>query len=53
LRGPLQVAPDYVKPVRCEVRKLQGLLGLQQMTFYDVGIGRTLTWIASGPVTEA
>jgi hypothetical protein len=47
-RGLLQVAPDYMKPVRYDARKLRGLLGPQQMTFYDVGIGRTLTWIASG-----
>jgi len=26
LRGLLQVAPDYMKPVRCDTRKLQGLL---------------------------
>ena len=27
LRGLLQVAPDYMKPVRYDARKLQGLLG--------------------------
>jgi hypothetical protein len=27
LRGFLQVAPDYMKPVRYDARKLQGLLG--------------------------
>ncbi len=32
LRGMLQVAPDYIKPVRYDARKLQGLLGSQQMT---------------------
>jgi hypothetical protein len=31
LRGLLQVAPDYMKPVRYDARKLQGLLGPQQM----------------------
>jgi nucleoside-diphosphate-sugar epimerase len=46
LRGLLQVAPDYMKPVRCDARKLQGLLGPQQMTSYDSGIGHTLAWIA-------
>jgi nucleoside-diphosphate-sugar epimerase len=48
LRGFLQVAPDYMNPVTYDARKLQGLLGPQQMTSYDVGIGQTLTWIASG-----
>lgn len=47
LRGLLQVAPDYMKPVRYNVSKLKGLLGSLQMTSYDVGIGETLTWITS------
>ena len=47
LRGLLQVAPDYMKLVRYNARKLQGLLGPQQMTSYDAGIGHTLAWIAS------
>jgi len=47
LRGLLQVAPDYMKPVRYDARKLQGLLGPQEMTSYDDGIVRTLDWIAS------
>src|SRR6516165_10832551 len=47
LRGLLQVAPDYMKPVRYDARKLQGLLGPQQMTSYDAGIAQTLTWISS------
>jgi hypothetical protein len=46
LRGLLQVAPDYMKPVRYDARKLQGLLGPQQMTSYDVGIGHTLALMA-------
>jgi nucleoside-diphosphate-sugar epimerase len=48
LRGLLQVAPDYMKPVRYDARKLEGLLGPPKMTSYDAGIGQTLTWIASG-----
>jgi hypothetical protein len=36
-----------MKPVRYDAGKLQGLLGLQQMTSYDAGIGHTLAWIAS------
>jgi hypothetical protein len=47
VRGLLQVAPDYMRSVRYDARKLQGLLGPQQMTSYDAGIGQTLTWIAS------
>ena len=41
LRGLLQVAPDYMKPVR------QSLLGSQQINSYEFGIGQTLAWIAS------
>jgi nucleoside-diphosphate-sugar epimerase len=48
LRGFLQVAPNYMKPVHYDARKLEGLLGQPQMTSYDTGIGQTLTWIASG-----
>lgn len=48
VRGLLQVAPDYLKPVRYNARKLLGLLGPQTMTPYDAGIAQTLTWIASG-----
>ena len=47
LRGFLQVAPDYMKPVRYNAHKLQGLLEPPQLTPYDVAIGQTLTWIAS------
>jgi len=47
LRGLLQVAPDYMKPVRYDARKLQGLLGPPQMTSYEAGIGQTLAWIAA------
>jgi nucleoside-diphosphate-sugar epimerase len=48
VHGFLQVAPDYMKPVRYDARKLQRLLGPQQMTPYETGIGHTLAWIASG-----
>jgi nucleoside-diphosphate-sugar epimerase len=47
LRGLLQVAPDYTKPVHYDARKLEDLLGPQKMTSYDDGIGRTLAWITS------
>ena len=48
LRGFLQVAPDYMKPVGYDARKLQALIGPPQMISYDVGIGQTLAWILSG-----
>lgn len=47
LRGFLQIAPDYMKPVRYNARRLESLLGPPQMTSYDAGIGRTLAWIGS------
>jgi hypothetical protein len=43
---PKPGTPDYMKPVRYDARKLQVLLGQQQMTSYDAGIGHTLTLIA-------
>jgi putative NADH-flavin reductase len=45
--GLLQVAPDYMKPVNYDTRKLLRLLGPQRMTSYADGIGQTLTWISS------
>lgn len=48
LRGFLQVAPDYMKPVCYDARKLEGLLGPPKTNSYDTGIDQTLTWIASG-----
>jgi nucleoside-diphosphate-sugar epimerase len=47
LRGFLQVAPEYMKSVRYDGRKLQGLLGPPSLTSYEAGIRRTLEWIAS------
>ncbi len=47
LRGFLQIAPEYMKPVAYEARNLQGLLGQQPMTPYETGIGQTLQWIAA------
>ena len=41
----LQVAPDYMKPVRYDARKLQDLLGPPHMTSCDVGIGQTLAFL--------
>jgi hypothetical protein len=47
LRGLLQVAPDYMKPVNYDTRKLLRLLGPQRMTSYAHGIAETLNWISS------
>jgi len=47
LRGLLQVAPDYMKPVNYDTRKLLRLLGPQRVTSCADGIGQTLAWISS------
>ena len=47
LRGLLQVAPDYLKPVSYDARKLIGLIGPPTMTPYKTGIASTLQWLAS------
>jgi nucleoside-diphosphate-sugar epimerase len=47
LRGFLQMAPEYMKPVRYDARKLEGLLGPQAMTPYASGIAQTLDWLAA------
>ena len=46
LRGLLQIAPEYMKPVRYDAGKLIGLMGPQQMTSYEDGIGAALRWLA-------
>jgi nucleoside-diphosphate-sugar epimerase len=46
LRGFLQIAPNYMQPVRYDARKLEALIGRQPMTSYEDGIGRTLAAIA-------
>jgi hypothetical protein len=46
LRGFLQMAPEYLKPVRYDARKLEGLLGAQAMTPYATGIAQTFDWLA-------
>lgn len=47
VRAFLQIAPNYVKPVRYDAHKLRGLLGSPQITSYDVDIGQTLAWITA------
>lgn len=46
LRGFLQIAPEYMKAVRYDARRLADLLGPQAMTSYETGIGHTLDWLA-------
>ncbi len=48
LRGFLQVAPDYMKPVRYNAEKLTGLIGPPAMTGYESGIKETLNWLTAG-----
>jgi nucleoside-diphosphate-sugar epimerase len=48
LRGFMQMAPEYMKAVRYDARKLESLLGAQAMTPYDRGIARTLDWLTAG-----
>jgi nucleoside-diphosphate-sugar epimerase len=50
LRGLMQVAADYMKPVSYDARKLMNLLGPQSMTPYETSIAATLDWIAARPV---
>jgi nucleoside-diphosphate-sugar epimerase len=47
LRGFMQVAPEYMKPVAYDAAKLENLLGRQAMTSYETGIARTLDWLAA------
>jgi nucleoside-diphosphate-sugar epimerase len=47
LRGLLQVAPEYMKPVSYDADKLEGLLGRPATTPYEIGIATTLQWIAA------
>ena len=46
LRGLMQVAPEYMKPVRYDAGKLSGLMGPLQMTSYEDGIAAALRWLA-------
>jgi nucleoside-diphosphate-sugar epimerase len=48
LRGFMQMAPEYMKAVRYDARRLDGLLGAQAMTPYDRGIANTLDWLTAG-----
>lgn len=46
LRGFMQVAPEYVKPITYDATKLEGLIGKPAVTRYDEGIAKTLAWLA-------
>jgi hypothetical protein len=55
LRGLLQVAPNYMKPVRYDARKLQGLLGIEASMTGECGprvtvIGGEIGSVRSGVV---
>ena len=45
LRGLLQVAPEYMKPVRYDAGKLTTLLGPQPLTSYEDGMRATFDWL--------
>lgn len=47
LRGFMQIVPNYMRPVSYNAKKLEGLLGPQQMTSYETGVAQTLDWIAT------
>ncbi len=42
LRGFMQMAPDYMKPIAYDAAKLETLIGRPEMTSYETGIARTL-----------
>jgi nucleoside-diphosphate-sugar epimerase len=42
LRGFMQMAPDYMKPIAYDAAKLEALIGRPEMTSYEAGIARTL-----------
>ena len=46
LRQIAPMIPDYVKPVRYDTAKLQGLLGKPETTPFDRAIPQTLDWLA-------
>jgi nucleoside-diphosphate-sugar epimerase len=47
LRDFLQIAPNYMQPVRYDAGKLAGFIGPPAMTPYETGIAATLRWIAA------
>ncbi len=49
LRGFLQIAPEYMKSVQYDARRLTDLIGPQKMTTYDSGIAQTVDWLKQRP----
>ena len=47
LRGFMQLAPEYVKPITFDSTKLEGLIGKPAMTSYEEAIAETLQWLAA------
>lgn len=47
LRGFMQVAPEYMKPIAFDATRLEGLIGKPELTPYEVGIARTLDAISA------
>jgi len=45
LRGFLQMVPEYLKPVRYDTSRLEGLIGRQTATPYTDAIAATLDWL--------
>jgi nucleoside-diphosphate-sugar epimerase len=45
LRGFLQVAPDYLRPITYDASRLRRLIGERPITPYDEGIRRTISWL--------
>ncbi len=48
LRGFMQVVPAYVKPIRYDGAKLEGLLGPTRRTSYEDGLAETVRLIRQG-----
>jgi nucleoside-diphosphate-sugar epimerase len=49
LRGFMQMAPDYMKPIGFDASRLEALIGKPDMTSYDIGIARTLDTLVARP----
>lgn len=47
LRGFLQMAPDYSRPIAYDAAKLHGLIGGWSLTPYDAAFAETLDWLAA------
>ena len=52
VRNLLPVLPEYLKSLRLETLKLEGLLGSQPITPYEDGIRQTLDWLRGHATPE-